>query len=105
MRLEGSAPELAVALDGLREAVALRRSPAEVARLAAGLQLRVAQRFRVSMLPERAPDLVRGQKLYRQACAACHGTDGTPTTSLELTTKPTAFSARAAESRAPAAQS
>ena len=96
VRQEGGAPELAAALDGLREVVEARGSPSEVAKLAGSLQLRVAQRFRISMLPERAPDLARGKKLYRQACAACHGADGTPTTALELPTRPTAFSAREA---------
>ena len=96
VRQEGSAPELAAALDGLRELVESRGNPREVARLAAALQLRVAQRYRVSMLPERAPDLARGKRLYRQACAACHGADGTPTTALELSTKPTAFATREA---------
>ena len=96
VRQEGGAPELAAALEGLREAVEKRESPDEVVKLAGSLQLRIAQRFQVSMLPERAPNLARGKKLYQAACAACHGADGTPTTVLELPTRPTAFSPREA---------
>src|SRR5467141_3407553 len=58
-------------------------------------QGRIAQRFQLAMLPGRPPDLRRGRALYRQACAACHGADGTPRVEhLELPTRPTAFSSR-----------
>src|ERR671934_127556 len=55
---------------------------------------RVSARFQLALIPERAPDLRRGAQLYQQACAACHGADGTPRVAhLQLTTQPTAFSA------------
>jgi high-affinity iron transporter len=89
------APDLAKLADGLRRRIVRVAAPGEVMELARGLAARVAARFKLAIIPERAPDLRRGSELYRQACAACHGADGTPRVGhLELTTQPTAFSSR-----------
>jgi mono/diheme cytochrome c family protein len=63
--------------------------------LVRSLTARVAARFKLVIIPDRAPDLRRGTGLYLEACAACHGADGTPRVGhLELTTQPTSFSSR-----------
>jgi len=94
LRAAGAA-DLAAQADGLRERIAAVAAPAEVMALARALAARVAARFKLTMIPERAPDLRRGSELYLQACAACHGADGSPRVGqLELTTQPTAFSSR-----------
>ena len=92
LRAAGAA-DLAAQADGLRRRIAAAAAPAEVIALARSLTARVAARFKLAMIPDRAPDLRRGASLYLQACAACHGADGTPRVEhLELTTQPTSFS-------------
>jgi high-affinity iron transporter len=91
--LAAGAKELAAQAGELRAKIAAVARPAEVGPLASALAARIAQRYRVEMVPRRAPDLRRGRALYRQACAACHGAEGTPRVEhLELATRPTAFS-------------
>jgi len=85
--------DLAAELDALRKRIEARAPPPEVAGSAQRLGARIAQRFQLAVLPPRAPDLRRGKALYRQACAACHGADGTPP-GLELPTKPPAFASK-----------
>lgn len=94
------APDLAAQADELGARIAARGNPGAVVPRAAALSTRIAQRFRLEVLPAQAPDLKRGAGLYRQACAACHGADGTPqVTALELPTRPTAFSSKAEVAR------
>jgi high-affinity iron transporter len=89
------AEDLARGTEGLLEKIAAVAAPREVVPLARSLAARIGQRFQLSMLPRRAPDLLRGRALYRQACAACHGVDGTPRVEhLELSTRPTAFASK-----------
>jgi high-affinity iron transporter len=89
------ATDLATLAEGLRARIAAAAAPGDVIALARAVTARVAARFRLQMTPDRAPNLRRGAELYRQACAACHGSDGTPRVGhLELTTQPTAFSVR-----------
>jgi high-affinity iron transporter len=89
------AADLATLADGLGGRIRSRAPPREVVALADALAASVAQRFQLEMLPRRTPDLERGRALYAQACAACHGTEGTAQTSaLELSTRPTAFSSK-----------
>jgi high-affinity iron transporter len=89
------AEDLAAQAEHLRGRIAERVAPGEVVPLARALSASVSRRFKLEMLPGRAPDLRRGAALYRQACAACHGADGTPRVGhLELGTQPTAFSSR-----------
>lgn len=97
---DAAAEDLARDAEALAAKIAAVAAPREVVPLAQSLAARVAQRFRLSMVPGRAPDLSRGRALYRQACAACHGVDGTPRVEhLELSTAPTAFASKAAVAR------
>jgi high-affinity iron transporter len=94
LRLAGAA-DLAAQVDHLTARISQRAPPRVVAPLAYELAAQVAQRFQLAMLPRRAPDLERGRALYLQACAACHGTKGTPqVANLGLPTRPTAFSSK-----------
>ena len=89
------AADLAAQAERLGVAIAARTAPREVVSVAHALAERIAQRFQLTMLPRRAPDLIRGRAVYRQACAACHGAEGTPRVErLELPTRPTAFATR-----------
>jgi high-affinity iron transporter len=89
------AEDLARESEQLAAKIAARASPREVVPLAHGVAIRIARRFRLSTLPRRAPDLESGRALYGQACAACHGPEGTPRIEhLELSTRPTAFASR-----------
>jgi high-affinity iron transporter len=94
------AEDLARGTETLAAKIAAVAKPGEVVPLARSLGERIARRFQLSMLPRRAPDLRRGRALYRQACAACHGADGTPRVEhLELSTRPTAFASKAEVAR------
>ena len=94
------AADLAAQAERLRDRIAAVAAPREVVPLAEGLAAQVERRFQLSMLPRRAPDLSRGRALYRQACAACHGADGTPQVeNLQLSTAPLAFSSRSEVAR------
>ena len=89
------ANDLASGTEQLIAKIAAAAAPREVVPLAQALAARIAQRFRLSMLPRRAPNLESGRALYQQACAACHGAAGTPHVEhLELSTRPTAFASR-----------
>jgi high-affinity iron transporter len=89
------AVDLAKETEALRGRIEAAAPPGEVIPLARALTARVAARFKLAMIPDRAPDLRRGTELYLQACAACHGADGTPRVAhLELTTQPTTLSSR-----------
>jgi len=94
LRAAGAA-DLAAQVDHLAARVGQRAPPREVVPLAYELAARVAQRFQLVLLPRQAPDLERGRALYSRACAACHGSEGTPqVAALELSTPPTAFSSK-----------
>src|SRR5262249_21559453 len=87
------APDLAAQVDRLGARIGANAPPREVVPDASALAARIAQRFQLAMLPRRPPDLRRGRAIWRQACAACHGADGTPRIDrLELPTRPVAFS-------------
>ena len=96
-----AAQDLAAELDDLALRVEARALPGEVIGRAQRIATRIAQRFGLAVLPPGQPDLRRGQRLYRQACAACHGPEGTPPTAgrLPLSTRPTAFSSKPDVSR------
>ncbi len=96
-----SADDLARELDELVRRVDARAEPAEVIGAAERIAARIAQRFGLALLPRTEPDLRRGRRIYRQACAACHGADGTPPPAerLPLPTRPVAFASRPEMSR------
>ncbi len=87
----GAGEDLARRLDTLKERVANRAPPAEVAAAARAVRDEVVQRFNVVLLPARPPDPGRGAQVYAQSCAACHGAGGHPNLALELPTKPPDF--------------
>src|SRR6266446_2873744 len=89
--VNGSGEDLAKRLDALRQRVAERAPPAEVAQSAQAVRDEIVQRFNVVLLPQRAPDVRRGKQVYAQACAACHGADGHPNLALGLETRPPDF--------------
>ncbi|HZR09438.1 MAG TPA: c-type cytochrome [Myxococcales bacterium] len=94
LRAAGAA-DLASGVEKVVAKIAAVAAPREVVPLAQALAAEIAQRFHLSMLPQRAPDLESGRALYRQACAACHGAAGTPHIEhLELSTRPLAFASR-----------
>src|SRR5437016_5995207 len=85
--VNGRGEDLAKRLDALRQRVAERAPPAEVAQGAQAVRDEIVQRFNVVLLPLRAPDVRRGAQVYAQACAACHGIDGHPNPALGLETR------------------
>src|SRR5438132_557453 len=89
--VNGRGEDLAKRLDALRQRVAERAPPAEVAQGAQAVRDEIVQRFNVVLLPLRAPDVRRGARVYAQACAACHGIDGHPNPALGLETRPPDF--------------
>ena len=89
--VNGSGEDLAKRLDALRQRVAERAPPAEVAQSAQAMRDEIVQRFNVVLLPQRAPDVRRGKQVYAQSCGACHGADGHPNLALGLETRPPDF--------------
>jgi high-affinity iron transporter len=89
--VDGSGEDLARRLDALALRVRDRAPPSEVGQKALALRDEIAERFKLVLLPQRAPDLVRGAQVYAQACAACHGADGHPNQAIGLLTKPPDF--------------
>lgn len=69
-------PGLQRQADALKQAIAAKRPPAEVARLAKGLAADLLAAYPVPLAPSGAPDLTRGASLYAENCASCHGATG-----------------------------
>jgi high-affinity iron transporter len=95
LRAAGSAEDLAGQLDALAAGIDRRDLPPAVVVAARRIGASIQQRFRLAVLPPRAPDKRRGERLYRQACAACHGRDGRPP-EIGLPTRPPAFASKEA---------
>lgn len=89
--VDGKGEELARRLDALAARVRDRAPPSEVGEKARALRDEIAERFKVVLLPQHAPDLARGAQVYAQACAACHGADGHPNRAIGLLTQPPDF--------------
>jgi high-affinity iron transporter len=96
VRTDAGAPgeDLAKALDALALQVSQKVPPSQVSARARALRDQIAERFHVVLLPLHAPDLARGEQVYAQSCAACHGMDGHPNQALQLETKPPDFTDR-----------
>jgi len=60
----------------LEQAIGRRADPAEVDRRARSLAAALLRIYPVPLAPTAAPDPARGQVLYAQHCASCHGADG-----------------------------
>ena len=72
-------PERAALVAGagrLRQAVVAKAPPRDIERRARDLAARLLAAYPVPLAPDAAPDLARGQALYAQHCASCHGADG-----------------------------
>jgi high-affinity iron transporter len=90
------ADDLVRELDELAVRIDARAAPPEVIARAQRIAARIAQRFGLAVLPREQPDLTRGARVYQQACAACHGQQGTPPPAevLPLSTRPLAFASK-----------
>lgn len=60
----------------LREAVAAKADPADIARRTMGLRTDLMAAYPIPLTPRKAPDLARAAQLYSENCAACHGATG-----------------------------
>ncbi|HEX6376921.1 MAG TPA: FTR1 family protein [Allosphingosinicella sp.] len=72
----------------LRTAVARKADPARIERQARGLAAELIGAYPVPLAPRRMPDLARGQVLYAENCAGCHGAAGDAKTPLAATMDP-----------------
>lgn len=80
----------------LRAAIAEKRPPAEVAKLARGLASALLAAHPVPLAPTEAPDVSRATALFAENCASCHGPAGTspPAELLKLDPPPIDFTDR-----------
>ena len=87
---------LVAASKELQSAIAAKRPPAEIARMAKGLADRLLAAYPVPLAPASPPDLQRGAALYAQNCASCHGAkgEGPPRELAALDPPPIAFADR-----------
>ncbi|UUX94464.1 cytochrome c/FTR1 family iron permease [Aquabacterium sp. J223] len=69
-------PALVAQAAALRQAIAARQAPDQVADRAQQLAAALLQAYPIPMAPRRPPDLPRGAALYAQQCASCHGATG-----------------------------
>jgi len=60
----------------LEQAITARAPGAQVSARARVLAATLRDRFGVRALPRSAPDVARGEALYAQLCASCHGPEG-----------------------------
>jgi high-affinity iron transporter len=82
--------------DALKAAIARKAAPAEVAALAHQLAARLIAVYPVPLAPKSIPDAARGDALFAQNCAACHGAagDGKGPMAAKLNPPPIAFADR-----------
>jgi high-affinity iron transporter len=84
-------PERAALIAGaqaLEAEVARKAAPAVVGRRARALGDRLLAAFPVPLAPTAVPDLARGEALYAEHCASCHGLDGSARTPAAATMEP-----------------
>ncbi|MFZ5557349.1 MAG: cytochrome c/FTR1 family iron permease [Pseudomonadota bacterium] len=60
----------------LKARIEAKAPGAEISGLAFGVRGQVIEAYHLTVTPKRAPDLAAAAKLYRDQCAACHGTEG-----------------------------
>jgi high-affinity iron transporter len=68
--------ELLAQAGALAALIDAKAPPARVAELARRMRDLLMRAYPVPTTPRRAPELARGQALYRQSCASCHGPGG-----------------------------
>jgi high-affinity iron transporter len=84
-------PEKAGLVEGaaeLQAAVGRKADPAEIETEARALAARLIAAYPVPLAPRQMPDPARGQALYSQNCASCHGAAGDAKTPLAATMDP-----------------
>ena len=69
-------PDLILAADGLKAAIAHKAPASEVADRAHCLGAALLVAYPTPVAPATAPDMARGAQLYAQQCASCHGATG-----------------------------
>ncbi|HHH43388.1 MAG TPA: c-type cytochrome [Gammaproteobacteria bacterium] len=76
--LPGGSQKSALLKQGEQLAVLVqdRADPAEVNRLATDMRLAIIDRYKVTVVPRKQPDLQRAAALYAEQCAGCHGVNG-----------------------------
>ncbi|MFL6844891.1 MAG: FTR1 family protein [Allosphingosinicella sp.] len=67
---------LTAGADTLKAAVARKAAPAEIEKLAHALAADLIAAYPVPLAPRTLPDPARGNALYQENCAACHGSAG-----------------------------
>jgi len=72
----------------LQASVARKAAPPEIETQARGLAAQLIAAYPVPLAPRRMPDLARGQALYAENCASCHGSAGDAKTPLAATMDP-----------------
>jgi high-affinity iron transporter len=87
---------LVTGAEALKAAIARKASPGEVATLAHGLAAQLIAAYPVPLAPKVIPDAARGDVLFAQNCAACHGAagDGKGPMAAKLNPPPIAFADR-----------
>lgn len=86
-------PALLSGAKSLRAAIASKATPDAVSKLARTLGSGVLAAYPVPLAPTALPNLARGDALYSQNCASCHGAtgDGRGPAAVSLNPKPVAF--------------
>jgi high-affinity iron transporter len=72
----------------LQAAVARKSAPADIENRARGLAARLIAAYPVPLAPRQMPDPARGDALYADNCASCHGSAGDARTPLAATMDP-----------------
>jgi high-affinity iron transporter len=96
--------QLVAKADRFVAAVDQKQSPATIRSLADELGTSLLKAYPVALGPARMPDLARGERLFNQTCASCHGEKGDARTpaAAQLNPPPIAFVDRArADQRSP----
>ncbi len=90
-------PALVAGARALQAAIVARAPPPEIERRARALAAQLLAAYPVPLAPAQAPDLARGEALYAQHCASCHGADGSARTpaAAGMDPPPIAFTDRA----------
>ncbi len=60
----------------LAERVSAKADPAEIRNLTSEMRAAIINGYKVTVVPRKTPDLLRGAQLYSENCASCHGTTG-----------------------------
>lgn len=68
--------ELQQQAHSLSQLIKNKAPTADVRALTRSMRAAIIRIFDLKITPEQAPDLRRGQALYQETCAACHGTSG-----------------------------